>query len=222
MNWKPIIYQYCMRITGNRWDAEDLTQETLLKLVEAIRNNPEMRITRAFLYRVAKNAWIDIQRKQKIRTVPFNQNDEETAPDPLLSSRELLEQLAERLPPKMAVILLLMAVFDFTAKETAEYVRMKEDTIRVTLGRARLKLKLMSHLTPADEPFIVMNKDGSSPKDFDALVDAFRRRDPGAIYHAYIGLAKVDVHLTQLLTVDAQLHFTFRDPDGNLFRIVSN
>jgi RNA polymerase sigma factor (sigma-70 family) len=221
MDWKPILYQYSMRITGNRWDAEDLTQDAWLKLVEAIRNNPERLITRAFLYRVAKNAWIDVQRKQKIRTVPFDRKYEEAAPDPLLSSRELLEQLAERLPPKMAVILLLMDVFDFTAKETAEFVHMKETTIQVTLGRARLRLKQLSQDPSSDKSPIVPSRDTTFPIDFDALVDAFRRRDPDAIYRAYIGLTNVEVHLTQLQTVGAVLHFTFRDPDGNLFRIVS-
>ncbi|NOU98081.1 sigma-70 family RNA polymerase sigma factor [Paenibacillus sp. LMG 31456] len=222
MDWKPILYQYSMRITGNRWDADDLTQDAWFKVVEAVRNNPERPITRAFLYRVARNAWIDVQRKQKIRTVPFDRSYEAAAPDPLLSSRELLEQLAERLSPKMAVILLLMDVFDFTAKETAEFVRMKEATVQVTLGRARLRLKQFSQDSSSDRPSIVPNEDRAFPIDFDGLVEAFRRRDPDAIYRAYIGLTKEEIHLTQLQTVGALLHFTFRDPDGNIFRVVSN
>jgi RNA polymerase sigma-70 factor (ECF subfamily) len=47
-----------------------------------------------------------------------------------LLTRELLELLAERLPPRMAVILLLMDVFDFTAKETAEWIGSREANCR--------------------------------------------------------------------------------------------
>jgi DNA-directed RNA polymerase specialized sigma24 family protein len=29
---KPLTYRYALRITGNHWDAEDLTQDVLIKL----------------------------------------------------------------------------------------------------------------------------------------------------------------------------------------------
>ncbi|RKP54487.1 sigma-70 family RNA polymerase sigma factor [Cohnella endophytica] len=222
MNWKPILFQYSIRITGNRWDAEDLTQEAMIKLLEAVRAKPDRPITRAFLYRIAMNAWIDVQRKQTIRTVPYGQSHEEAASDGLLSSRELLEQLAERLPPIMAVLLLLMDVFDFTAKETAEFVRMRESTVQVTLGRARMKLKQLAQFDLSDQPATSRSKVKNYPMDMDALVDAFRRRDPIAIYRSYLGLTQEGILLTHFRTLDTRLHFTFRDPDGNLFRIVSN
>ncbi|MGM0881845.1 MAG: RNA polymerase sigma factor [Bacillota bacterium] len=221
MDWKPIIFQYSMRITGNRWDAEDLAQDSIVKLIEAVRKNPERPITRAFLYRIVKNTWIDDQRAQKIRTVPFDRTYEASAPDPLLSSRELLEQLAERLPPKMAVILLLMDVFDFTAKETAEFVKMREASVQVSLGRARLRLKRLAQDSNTSKPNKNLNSRKETVIDFDALVDAFQRCDPDAIYWTYLGLTQEGLHLTELQTKSGRLHFTFRDPDGNLFRIVS-
>ncbi|WP_224725044.1 RNA polymerase sigma factor [Paenibacillus vietnamensis] len=187
MDWKPLLFQYSRHLAGNHWDAEDLTQEAWLKLNEALRKQPERPVTKAFLYRIVKNTWIDAQRKRRLRTVPLAPSHEASEPDPMLASRELLEQLAERLPPKMAVILLLMDVFDFTAKETSEYVGMKEAATQVTLGRARRKLKELA-------------KDAHSVKRlpvpfqhsvrFDELVEAFRRRDPDAIYRAFIGLKK--------------------------------
>lgn len=218
MDWKPIILQYSLRITGNRWDAEDLAQESMIKLLEAVRSHPERPITRSFLYRIAKNTWIDVQRKQKLKTVPFEREYEAGAPDPLLSTRELLEQLVERLAPKMAVILLLMDVFDFTAKETAVIVRMKEAAVQVALGRARHRLRLLAQ-EPAKQRTI--NPSKPTPFNFDAMVEAFHRRDPYAIYQAYIGLTHGGVRLTELREWNGRMHFTFKDPDGNLFRIAS-
>ena len=223
MNWRTILFQYGMRITGNRWDAEDLTQDAMIKLIEAVQKNPERPLTKAFLYRIAKNAWIDCKRRtQKIQTVSLDHSYERAKLDPLLSSRELLEQVGERLSPKMAVIILLMDVFDFTARETAEYVGMREASVQVTLGRARLKLK---HLAQESSE----GKARKSPKvhkktivDMDALVDAFHRRDPKAIYRAYLGLTQDSIYLTDIKTLNARLHFTFKDLDGNYFSVVSN
>jgi RNA polymerase sigma factor (sigma-70 family) len=224
MDWKPIIYQYSLHITGNRWDAEDLTQETLIKLLEALKVNPERPVTKAFLYRIAKNTWIDSRRGRKIVTEQWNPMDEAGTEDYSLSSRELLEQLSERLPPVTAVILLLMEVFDFTAKETAEIVRMKESAVQVSIGRARRKLKKLAQdsYTESTSTCQAVRSSAHHAVDFDSLVDAFRRRDPHAIYRSYIGLAREGVQLTMLVTRNGRLHFTFRDPDGNLFHIVSN
>ncbi|WEK54448.1 MAG: RNA polymerase sigma factor [Candidatus Cohnella colombiensis] len=218
MDWKPILHQYSMHLTRNHWDAEDLTQDAWLKLNEAIRNSPERSITKAFLYRIVKNSWIDLQRKARMTTVPYAQSHEASSLDPLLSSRELLEQLAERLPPKMAVILLLMDVFDFTAKETAGFIGMKEAAAQVYIGRARRKLRELAQ-NPVLEKTLP-NRSGQ-PVNFDALVDAFQRRDPDQIYKAYIGLNREGIRLTKLQASGSSLHFTFRDFDGNLFHIVS-
>ncbi|MBO9606651.1 MAG: RNA polymerase sigma factor [Paenibacillaceae bacterium] len=144
MDWKTIINQYSLRITGNEWDAYDLAQDASIKLIEALRANPERAVTKAFLYRMTRNIWIDAKRKQKMVTVPYDSSYEKGELDPLMSTRELLELVAERLPPSMGVILLLMDIFDFTAKETAGIVQMKEPTVQVTLGRARLRLKKLA------------------------------------------------------------------------------
>ncbi|AEI43535.1 RNA polymerase, sigma-24 subunit, ECF subfamily [Paenibacillus mucilaginosus KNP414] len=143
-DWTPILLPYCLRITGSRWDAEDLAQDTAMKLMEAVRRQPQRPVTKAFVYRIAKNAWIDEQRKHKIQGVPWEETKEEAAADPSLTTRELLEQLAERLPPRLGVILLLMDVFDFTAKETAGYLQMKEAAVQVSLGRARVRLRQLA------------------------------------------------------------------------------
>lgn len=116
----------------------------------------------------------------------------------------------------MAVILLLMDIFDFKAKETAVFVEMNEATVHVTLGRARRRLKELAQKSSEQTQAHSVN-----PLHFDALVDAFHRRNPFDIYRAYLGLNKGGTQLTHLLTSRGQLHFTFRDPDGNLFHVVA-
>ncbi|GIP41292.1 hypothetical protein J31TS4_45720 [Paenibacillus sp. J31TS4] len=222
MDWKEILFKYSIRLTGNRWDAEDLAQDAMIKVIEAVRMNPERPVTKAYLYRIAKTTWIDGQRAQKIRTVPFDGKEEAAAPGSLLSSLELLEQLAERLSPRMCVIILLMDVFDFTAKETAAILKMREAAVQVSVGRARLKLKQLAHESTEAGSIRAVKPKKESGVDFHALVDAFRRCDPHAIYRAYIGLAQEGVQLAQLKAVSGHLQFTFRDLDGNLFCVSAN
>ncbi len=226
MDWKPILFRYSNRIAGNPWDAEDLTQDAWLKLSEALRKKPDRPVTKAFLYRIVKNAWIDRRRKRTIRTVPLIPSDEAGSSDHSLSTRELLETLAERLPPRLAVILLLIDVFDFTAKETAARIGMKDGAVQVALGRARRRLRSMAADSASDRPIRpdrpVRPVPGSrqGPVHFDALVDAFRERDPEKMIKAYLGLSREGIRLSRLLQVGGRLHFTFKDSDGNLFQIV--
>lgn len=197
-----------------------MAQDASIKMIEALRVDPDRPITKAFLFRLTKNAWIDIKRKQRMVTVPYELNYEKAELDPLLSTRELLELVAEWLPPAMAVIVILMDIFDFTAKETAEIVQMKEPTVQVTLGRARLRLRKLAR-SSITEQSSAKTKENAGPVHFDDLVDAFRRRDPAAIYRSYIGLNRKGIHLSSLKKSGVKMFFTFMDPDGNMFGVVS-
>ncbi|OXS52899.1 hypothetical protein B1A99_31585 [Cohnella sp. CIP 111063] len=217
MNWQPIIFRYSTRIAGNPQDAEDLAQEAWLKLGQALSKQPDRPITKAFLYRIVRNTWIDSRRKRRIRTVPLVPDEEAGASDASLSARELLEMLAERLPPRLAVILLLMDVFDFTAKETADLIGMRDGAVQVALGRARRRLRNMAQDVSSD--WLVPGVSLPDPIRFDALVDAFHRRDPESMIKAYLGLSRVGIRLSRLAHIDGRLHFTFTDPDGNRFQV---
>ncbi|MGM7684201.1 RNA polymerase sigma factor [Cytobacillus sp. Hm23] len=59
------LYKYCLKLTGSTWMAEDLVQETLLKVYRLRDSEPNREITYAFLYTVAKNLFIDEKRKKE-------------------------------------------------------------------------------------------------------------------------------------------------------------
>lgn len=223
MDWKTTIHHYSMRIAGNRWDAEDLAQDTILKVMKALQSDPARPITKAYLYRIALNTWRDKQKRPRLQAAPFDHTWETAVPDNSLMTRELLELLVDRLPPRMAVVLLLMDVFDLTARETADLIASKEAAVHVTLGRARTRLRQLADQFSFDEALPrKVNKNAAPGRlDFEALVEAFRQHNPRAICEAYLGLADEGITLTQLQSADGRLHFTFRDLDGNLFSLVS-
>ncbi|WP_199616258.1 RNA polymerase sigma factor [Paenibacillus alkalitolerans] len=224
---KQIVTRYSLKIAGDKWDAEDLAQDVLVKVMRALETEPSRDITNAYLYRIAVNTWNDKCKKEKqnkrtVRDDPFMQARE----DDNLSTRELLEVLAHRLSPRAMVILLLMDVFDFTAKETAGLLGSTEGAVQVTLGRVRSRLKKLAQQKLAD-PFFeesrpsIKTSDEEEPINFDAIVDAFRRRDPKAICRAYLGLTEQGIVISTMKLVDGKLSFYFTDPDGNMFRVTA-
>ncbi len=221
MDWKTYILDCSHRITGNHWDAEDLAQDATIKVIQALRSKPDRALSKAYLYRIAKHAWIDRLRTRNVACTTLERDNDMAASDSLLLSRELLEQLLERLPPKIAVIVLLVDVFDYTAKETAALFQMKEGAVQVSLGRARRKLSTLARDPEACERQSVPGSSRDAVVDLDALVTAFQRRDPYAVFRSYTGLVQAGIRLAGLKTEDGRMHFTFRDPDGNFHRIIS-
>jgi DNA-directed RNA polymerase specialized sigma24 family protein len=56
----PYLQAYCHKLTGSSWDADDLVQETLMKLYMSLCKDEERQVTMAYLCRIAKNTWIDL------------------------------------------------------------------------------------------------------------------------------------------------------------------
>jgi RNA polymerase sigma factor (sigma-70 family) len=219
---KKTVMKYSLKITGSTWDAEDLAQDVIIKLMIAFQKNPGRQLTNAFLYRIAINSWKDKQKKknQVSRFIDYNESLGKISEE--LSTREMLEVVSVILSPRSVIILLLMDVFDFTAKETAKLLAASEGAIQVAIGRIRSKLKLLS----------TISRDGSSQSikaeasinqfvELDTLVDAFRRRDMQAICNTYFGLARQGTIVQRMELEGEILYFTITDPDGNRYRISS-
>ncbi|MGG4340288.1 RNA polymerase sigma factor [Paenibacillus lautus] len=217
------LHRYCLHVTRDPWEAEDLLQETMIKVMRTIETEPERALSNAYLYRIASNAWKDrVKRDKSNLNVSEDVLQDKPGEDGGLSTRELLETLADRLSSRAMVILLLMDVFDFTARETADFLSMSEGTVQVSLGRARTRLKKLHQLQHAGiepKPQERTREGTAAGLDMDALVDAFRRRDPKAICASYLQLTKLRFRISELRRVRGILAFYMEDPDGNVWLI---
>jgi RNA polymerase sigma-70 factor (ECF subfamily) len=224
-NIKISIAKYSAKIAGNRWDAEDLAQEAMVKVIRALESVPDREITNAYLYRIVLNVWRDQHRGKLPDPLPMGDNHHHlSGMDDQLVARELLEELAHRLPPRSMVILLLTDVFGFTAKETARLLAANEGAIQVAAGRARTRLRKLAREAVVNQAGCV-GSSGSVVRSesvyFDTIVNAFRQKDAKAICDAYFGLQQQGIQIREIAIGQGKLSFLFRDPDGNLFRVIS-
>ena len=67
------LYKYCLKLSGSPWTAEDLVQETMLKVYKIKKSEPKKEFTFSYLCTVAKNHFIDEKRKYK-ESIQFNED----------------------------------------------------------------------------------------------------------------------------------------------------
>lgn len=137
------LRQYCHALTGSPWEGDDLVQDTLLKVWSAFhRGLKEEQVTLAYLYRVARNAWIDQCRK---KSPAITQQPLEEARHPAADPLDVwiaMETLVQQLPPGQRTAFLLVDVLHYTASEAAGMVNTSEGAIKAALHRARVKLRI--------------------------------------------------------------------------------
>ncbi len=143
------IYGYLQVTVGNRHDAEDLTTQTFLRMLESIdRFRWQSAPFSAWLFRIAHNLAIDhfrsSRRWQPQEEVPEPQPDESTSAEAgALQSigRSSLRELIEGLSPDQQQVLTLKFVFNFANGEVAIILGKTEGAIKSLQHRALVSLE---------------------------------------------------------------------------------
>ena len=155
------VFSLIFRMVRDNETAEDLAQETFIKVLNNIdRYLPEFKFS-SWLFKIANNITIDYLRRRQLDTVSL-----EGAPDavseeskratslaiaspgesPLqqLESKELGEQIERaiaRLRPEYRACILLRHVEDYSYDEIAEIVKLPLGTVKTYIHRARAELR---------------------------------------------------------------------------------
>jgi RNA polymerase sigma-70 factor (ECF subfamily) len=142
------IFRFSKRILVSREEAEDATQDVLIKLWKKRQrlgdyNNPE-----AYAMTITKNHCLDrlkSRQAQNLRIAHENfHNDQVTSLQSKIETSDsisLLENLIKILPEKQQLIVQLRDVECYDFKEISKILDMRETAIRVALSRARKTLK---------------------------------------------------------------------------------
>jgi RNA polymerase sigma-70 factor (ECF subfamily) len=143
------IYSYLHVSVGNRHDAEDLTTQTFLKMLESIgRFRWQSAPFSAWLFRIAHNLAMDhfraSKRWQPEEDVPEPEPDEVTSAETgALESigRKSMLELIEDLSPEQQQVLTLKFVFNFSNAEAATILGKTEGAIKSLQHRALVSLQ---------------------------------------------------------------------------------
>lgn len=219
------LRRYCLAKAGSAWDADDLLQESLIKAYRWHIRFPNREITKPFLFRIAANAWVDICRSRKLQPQAGQLEEQSIGSYDEWSKwdvREALELLSDRLEPKQVVLILLIDVFHFTAKETGMLFGQSEGSVKAALKRARTRLKTAVERHPEywDDSVLTAPRGGLSIEVFEVLVDGFRRADPFAIFRSYQMMIDEGAQVDRIELRGNMLYFTIVDPDGNILTII--
>jgi len=143
------IYGYLHVSVGNRHDAEDLTTQTFLKMLESIgKFRWQSAPFSAWLFRIAHNLAIDHfranRRWQPEEEVPEPPADESTSAEvgalESIGQKSMLE-LIDDLSPEQQQVLTLKFVFNFANAEAATILGKTEGAIKSLQHRALVSLQ---------------------------------------------------------------------------------
>ncbi|HTS48518.1 MAG TPA: sigma-70 family RNA polymerase sigma factor [Bryobacteraceae bacterium] len=162
-HFRSKVFQYSWLMCGQREDAEEVAQETLLKVFENFSQIREPERVRPWVFRIAKNACLMKRRKSVFapaaelsldQLMPVRTNaggrvaieiaDWSALPEDLLLQGELRDTLAAaigELPEAYRSVILLRDLEELSTQETAQVLDLTEDVVKTRLHRARLAVR---------------------------------------------------------------------------------
>ncbi len=159
-HFRSKIFNYSRLMCGHREDAEEVAQETLLKVFESFDQLRDPASVRAWVFRIAKNACLMKRRRSiyaperelsldefmpsssgaggqiKIEIADWSQLPEDQALRSEL--RRSLEEAIAEMPEIYRSVMLLRDVEELSTEETAQILNVSADAVKTRLHRARL------------------------------------------------------------------------------------
>ena len=147
----PRVYRYILARVGNQYDAEDLTEEVFLRVLDAIgrfqwREAPFS----AWLFRIAHNAVISQRRKEgaRGRSSPLSEAlpVDSQGPEEMVENRLALNEVmraADTLPEAQRRVIGYRFAAGLTVAETARAMGKGEGNVKVIQHKAIAKLREM-------------------------------------------------------------------------------
>lgn len=140
----PDVYGYVLRLcAGDRAQAEDLTQDVWLALVEELRRGRTERADVRWLITVARSRFIDAARRERRRQSKLELIRREQFSDDDPTSSDVLDQL-DQLQPLHRAVLVLRYVDGLSVPEVATAIGRKVTPTNSLLARARAELRRVS------------------------------------------------------------------------------
>jgi RNA polymerase sigma-70 factor (ECF subfamily) len=155
--YRSPIYSLALRMVRQAQDAEDITQETFVRMFRALERYDPTRPFAAWLFTIASRLCIDHLRRRRLKPISLIQRDASTAEeheieieDPGLLPDELAvhseeetrtRELIDSLPAHYRIVVVLRHQQDLSYEEIAETLHLPLGTVKARIHRARALLK---------------------------------------------------------------------------------
>ena len=195
--YRRALEVHCYRMLGSVQDAEDVSQDTLLRAWRSFARFEGRSSVETWLYRIATNACLDELEKRPRRIVePYPDSRLEDAdtsiadPAARYALREGMElaflTAIQRLPGRQRAVLILRDVLGWTGAETADLLETTVTAVNSALQRARATIE-------AEAPARVVAPGRRTQRELlRRYVDAWERADMQAL----VALLREDAVLT--------------------------
>nr|WP_300089845.1 sigma-70 family RNA polymerase sigma factor [Sedimentibacter sp.] len=157
-DYKRTAYNIALRVLRNVEDAEDASQEALIKVYKSIQNFNMQSSFKSWMYRIVVNTCIDFKRKKNINAVSIDENidlggnkefqieiaDDSNNPDILIEKNfnsRLINDAVGRLEDDFKTIIILRDIQGFSYSEISQILNCNLGTVKSRLNRARKSLK---------------------------------------------------------------------------------
>ena len=153
------VYRLAYRLTGNRHDAEDLTQETFVRVFRSLDSYVPGTFA-GWLHRITTNLFLDqARRRKRIRidamgddTERWTTSDELASPERAFEHGNLdqdVQRALDELPPEYRAAVVLCDIEGLSYEEIAVTLGIKLGTVRSRIHRARARLRVsLEHRRP--------------------------------------------------------------------------
>jgi len=149
--YKDAIYNYAYYFSGSREDAEDLTQETLIKIwrnLDTLRDHP----SRRWIMKVTRNHCIEWARASKSRsggTISFDadQGTAAISPHHIIKNAERedlkkkIESAVAGLPAHLRETIILREIQEMKYEEISQALEVPINTVKAHIHRGRRLLR---------------------------------------------------------------------------------
>jgi RNA polymerase sigma-70 factor, ECF subfamily len=171
VNFYEVYEQHYDRVRGfilasvkNRWAADDLVQETFLRVLQNLSKVRDQAKLSSWIFRIAANLCQDYFRNPSRKLLCFEDNPAGELPGESSLEKEiekyqtslLVQDMIKLLPEPMRRVIFLCDIKEESQQEAAELLGISLDNLKVRLHRARKQLKAIlgekGYSSPTDLP----------------------------------------------------------------------
>ena len=140
------LYAACLRITGNKGEAEEAMQDSFLKIFSRLDQYQEGQSFEAWIHRIAVHTAIDYVRRQTpvLEDLPSNftgeEDEEATDEESIQLAVERIKQASLKLPPGYRAVLSLYLFEGYDMDEISSILKIQPPSVRTQYLRAKRKL----------------------------------------------------------------------------------